>query len=67
MVYSPYLRRLKSLAINFVDAITKVALSPQLFEDLECWSSWNRTHDLPHGILMFNKLNQPVSGFKKIC
>ena len=30
LVYRPYPRRPASLTINFVDIITKVALSPQL-------------------------------------
>ena len=41
----------------FVNVITKVALSPQIFKDPDCWSGRNRTHDLSHGSPVLNQLS----------
>ena len=39
------------------DVITKVALSPQLLKDPECWSGGSRTHDLPRDSSVLNQLS----------
>ena len=53
--YSPYPGRLECL--TFANVITKAAISPQLFKDPKCWSGRSRTHDLPYGSPVLNKLS----------
>ena len=48
--------------LPFADVITKVAPSPQLIKDPECWSGRESNPDLPHKRPALNQLSQPGGG-----